>query len=176
MLFLDGIYAEDSYGKMRFHRVSAPTIGELSTLADTLSQRIARFLERKGLLERDAENSYLTLEPSDEDAMAALHGHSITYRIAMGPQQGRKVMTLQTQPSKSQNSGLERVAKEAGFSLHTGVSVEAHQRDKLEKLCRYISRPAVSERPWVKWAIISRRHTVMVPPMSFLSLWIFWRG
>lgn len=55
-------------------------------------------------------------------------------------------MTLQTQPSKSQNSGLERVAKEAGFSLHAGVSAEAHQRDKLEKLCRYISRPAVSEK------------------------------
>ena len=64
----------------------------------------------------------------------------------MGSQQGRKVMTLQTQPSKNQNTGLERVAKEAGFSLHAGVSAEAHQRDKLEKLCRYISRPAVSEK------------------------------
>ena len=146
MLFLDGVYAEDAYGKMRFHRVSAPTIGELSSLAHTLSQRIARFLERKGLLERDAENSYLLLEQSDEDVMAPLHGHSITYRVAIGSQLGRKVMTLQTQPSKSQNSGLERVAKEAGFSLHAGVSAEAHQRDKLEKLCRYISRPAVSEK------------------------------
>jgi hypothetical protein len=38
------------------------------------------------------------------------------------------------------------VAKEAGFSLHAGVSVESHQRDKLERLCRYISRPAVSEK------------------------------
>jgi hypothetical protein len=32
----------------------------------------------------------------------------------------------------------------AGFSLHAGVSVKAHQRDKLERLCRYISRPPVA--------------------------------
>ena len=34
----------------------------------------------------------------------------------------------------------------AGFSLHAGVAAKAHQRQKLERLCRYISRPAVSEQ------------------------------
>ena len=34
----------------------------------------------------------------------------------------------------------------ADLSLHAGVSTEAHQRDKLERLCRYICRPAVSEK------------------------------
>src|SRR5699024_4616324 len=34
----------------------------------------------------------------------------------------------------------------AGFSLHAGVAVKACQRDKLERLCRYICRPAVSEK------------------------------
>ena len=38
------------------------------------------------------------------------------------------------------------MANHAGFSLHAGVMAEAHQRDKLERLCRYISRPAVSEK------------------------------
>lgn len=40
----------------------------------------------------------------------------------------------------------DRVAKQAGFSLHAGVMAEPHQRDVLERLCRYISRPAVSEK------------------------------
>ena len=31
MLFLDGVYAEDDYGKQRFHRVKAPTYDELNT-------------------------------------------------------------------------------------------------------------------------------------------------
>ena len=34
----------------------------------------------------------------------------------------------------------------SGFSLHAGVAAKAHQRRKLERLCRYISRPAVSEK------------------------------
>ncbi len=29
--------------------------------------------------------------------------------------------------------------------MHAGVAAEAYQRDKIERLCRYISRPAVSE-------------------------------
>jgi len=33
------------------------------------------------------------------------------------------------------------------FSLHAGVATKAHERKKLERLCRYISRPALS----VKW-------------------------
>ena len=37
-------------------------------------------------------------------------------------------------------------AKVAGFSLHAGVAAKAYQRKKLERLCRYISRPAVSEQ------------------------------
>ena len=34
----------------------------------------------------------------------------------------------------------------AGFSLHAGVAAKASERDKLERLCRYITRPAVSEK------------------------------
>lgn len=30
--------------------------------------------------------------------------------------------------------------------LHAGVAANAHERDKLERLCRYIARPAISEK------------------------------
>jgi len=146
MLFLDGVYAENKYHKTRFYRTKAPTPNELLTLVHTISHRVARFLERKGLLERDAENSYLQLEDMEENAMQQLHGHSISYRIAIGPQQGRKVFTLRTLPAEEETGSSDRVAKVAGFSLHAGVAAEAYQRDKLERLCRYISRPAVSEK------------------------------
>jgi hypothetical protein len=36
--------------------------------------------------------------------------------------------------------------KESGFSLHAGVAAQAWERPKLERLCRYITRPAVSEK------------------------------
>ena len=102
MLFLDGVYIDGSNGRpMRFRRVKAPTRGELVQLTHAIAHRVARYLERQGLLERDTGNLYLTPEAvcaSDDDPSNQLLGSSITYRIAVGPQQGRKVFTLQTLP------------------------------------------------------------------------------
>ncbi len=69
----------------------------------------------------------------------------MSYRIAVGPQQGRKAFMIRTiRPLDRPDPGLERVAKANGFSLHAGVSCEGHQKDKRERLCRYIARPAVA--------------------------------
>jgi hypothetical protein len=73
--------------------VKAPTSAELTQLTHTIAQRVGRWLERQGLLERDAENSYLTGDAVDGGQMDQLLGHSITYRIAVGPHAGRKVFT-----------------------------------------------------------------------------------
>ncbi len=79
--------------------------------------------------------------------MEQLLGHSITYRIAVGPQQGRRVFTLQTLPACDPEDQFgDSPGNVAGFSLHAGVAAKAHERDKLERLCRYIARPAVSEK------------------------------
>ncbi len=146
MLFLDGVCAKNKQGKTAFQRTNAPDQEELAILVHTISHRVARFLERQGVLERDEENSYLQLEGMDEDPMQQLIGCSVSYRIAVGPQQGRKVFTLQTLPGIEEDDRYAQVAKEAGFSLHAGVAAQAWERDKLERLCRYISRPAVSEK------------------------------
>jgi len=147
MLFLDGVYADDGAGHLAFQSNNAPTPEQLTEVLHTISQRVAGFLERRGLLQRDEDASYLTLDGLDEDPMQDIHSHSVTYRIAMGAQRGRKVFTLQTIPPKQElPPGSERVAKLAGFSLHAGVAAKTHQRDKIERLCRYIARPAVSEK------------------------------
>jgi hypothetical protein len=84
-LFLDGVYGDGVNGSAtRFRWVKAPTRDELSQLTHTLAQRMARFLERQGLLERDAEHSYLAAAPAQEGPMDQLLDHSITYRIAVG--------------------------------------------------------------------------------------------
>jgi hypothetical protein len=77
--------------------------------------------------------------------MPQILGNSVSYRIAVGPQQGRKAFMIRTiRPLDRPDPGLERVAKANGFSLHAGVSCEGKQRDKRERLCRYIARPAVA--------------------------------
>jgi hypothetical protein len=36
------------------------------------------------------------------------------------------------------------LARVAGFSLHAASVCEAHQRGRLERLCRYITRPPIT--------------------------------
>ena len=52
-------------------------------------QQIGRQMERKGLLARDG-GEQLSSQAGEEGAFADLQGHSITYRIALGPYKGRK--------------------------------------------------------------------------------------
>ena len=96
-----------------FQRVKAPNKAELEELVQLISQRVGRCLERQGLLEEDAENAWLDLDPADDtDAMSHILGRSVSYRIAVGQQQGRKAFMIRTiRPLDSPDPGLERVAK-----------------------------------------------------------------
>ena len=145
MLFLDGVYVTGTKGaNAHFNRVNEPSSGELTQVVHKIAHRVGRYLERQGWLERDAENDYLALETADDDPLSVLQGHSISYRIALGPQAGRKVFTLQTLPPVDiDESHSGTVGQVAGFNLHAGVAARADQRRKLE---RYIARPAVSEQ------------------------------
>lgn len=117
--------AQTGKKKPQLITVGAPVLverEELEHLVHQIAERVGRALERMGLLRRDAESAWLELPPvEDADAMRQLIGSSATYRIAVGPQAH-------------------------GFSLHAGVSCEAHQRDLRERLCRYVARPAVAEK------------------------------
>ena len=96
----------------RFQRVKAPDKGELEELVQLMSQRVGRCLERQGLLEQDTKSAWLDLDPAeDTDAMPQILGSSISYRISVGPQQGRKAFMIRTiRPLDRPDPGLERVA------------------------------------------------------------------
>jgi hypothetical protein len=147
MLFLDGVYVDavNEESGQRFVSVTNHEVGEVVTLTHKIGLRVARYLERVGLIECDAENSYLTESGLTNNEMIEHQTYSINYRIATGPQKGRKIFALQTlSPIFEETRSAVLVGKVAGFSLHAGVSVKASHRDKLERVCRYISRPAVS--------------------------------
>lgn len=71
-------------------------------LVHTISHRIANYLEKVGLIQRDMENSFLNLPIDDEDSLLQLQDASVSYHIAIGPQQGQKVFTLQTLPASTE--------------------------------------------------------------------------
>ena len=71
---------------------------------------------------------------------------SVHYRIAIGPHAGRKALTLYSVPPMEERSNIPRLAKVAGFSLHATTVCEAYQRSRLERLCRYITRPPIATK------------------------------
>jgi len=78
-------------------------------------------------------------------ALDALGAASIQYRIAVGPHAGRQVLTLKLAPAAATSSVSKpfTVARD-GFSLNAAVACAAHQRERVERLCRYITRPALA--------------------------------
>ena len=79
-------------------------------------------------------------------ALSLLQSTACTYRIALGPRAGQKVLTLKTiSTQNTQPQGNKKYCVNAhGFSLHAGVRCAMNQRKELKHLCRYITRPAIA--------------------------------
>jgi hypothetical protein len=94
------------------------------------------------------EQTYLSEPDADGDearALRPLQAAAVTYRIAFGPRAGQKVLTLRGVMRREGTARQPLCANIDGFSLQAAVRVESHDRKRLEQLCRYISRPALSD-------------------------------
>ena len=94
-------------------------------------------LTRKGYLVEEEGMTYMAeIEPNT--ALAPLQSAACTYRIALGPRAGQKVLTLKSVPTpKTQESpqSSKCCVNAQGFSLHAEVRCAMNQRSKLERLC-----------------------------------------
>jgi len=57
---------------------------------------------------------------------------------------GQKVLSLRTVAGRDEKTTAALCADAHEFSLHAGVRCGAHQRKELERICRYITRPAIA--------------------------------
>lgn len=91
MLFLDGVHVDDanSEGSQKFISILNHRKEDIARLVHLMSIRIARYLSSAGLIEADAENSYL-VEPLTDDKMSDHQSYSIMDRISTGFQKGKK--------------------------------------------------------------------------------------
>jgi len=144
MLFLDGAYTFKG-NRGTFHRARRPQRDDIVRLLHRLSGRIVRLLERRGLLVADPELSP-GLDFAADSSLEHLQAASIQYRIAVGPNAGRKALILHTVPPVEDEPASGLVASIGGFSLHAGTVCEPWQRNRLERLCRYITRPPVATK------------------------------
>jgi Putative transposase/Transposase zinc-binding domain len=149
-LVLDGVYQIKPNGELAFIQTPAPTDQALQLLLRSIITGIMKRLVRQGVLVQEQDEWYVAdtvADDGDTSALRPLQQGSIVYRIAFGPRAGRKVLTLREALPIDTEAGYESkplCVNEQGFSLHAAVRCGANERLKLERLCRYITRPALA--------------------------------
>jgi hypothetical protein len=134
---------------------------------------VLKSLTRKGALIEEQGLPYLA-DPDADPALAPLHAAACTYRIGLGPRAGQKVLTWK-------DPALRLASQEAlhpkgcvsaqGFSLHADTWCGPQERQKLERLCRYSTRPALGHKRLAapgpaRWCSNSKPRLAMAPPIS----------
>ncbi|MCB9592741.1 MAG: transposase [Sandaracinaceae bacterium] len=134
----DGAWTEAPDGQLTFHPLPAPTDDELEALTEQIAVRVKRLLVRRSLWIDDDDGG----RPADTEeppALADLYQTAVlgrdAERVGGGPR-------LRLEPGTQ--LGRER-RTHGGFDLHAGVTVSARDRAALERLCRYLLRPALAQ-------------------------------
>jgi hypothetical protein len=127
--------------------VSAPSDEDLQAVLHKIITRILKLLTRRGALVEEQGETYMAdADPDSDDAhtLRPLQAAACTYRIAFGPRAGQKVLTVQNAMRRDKGFEQALCANMNGFSLHAAVRCGADERQALEQLCRYITRPALA--------------------------------
>jgi hypothetical protein len=156
-LVLDGVYRRGSDGEPVF--VEVRRLREaLQAVLQRIITRILKLLTRRGVLVEEQGTTYLADNDADSDearTLRPLQAAACTYRVAFGPRAGQKVLTVQGVMPRETSFKQDLCADINGFSLHAAVRCGADERQALEQLCRYITRPALANErgatPPGKW-------------------------
>jgi hypothetical protein len=154
----DGVFIDDG-DQLAFAMLTVPTSADVLAILDRIVRQVARRLAGETRDDDDAPATPNVLAQVQAEAAA-------TWR---SPIDGKPTVR-----------GAERLrAWCEGFSLHAGVVIAEHDRDALERLCRYGARPAFAQerlawtddgriayrlkRPWP-----DGRTALVMPPVTFL--------
>ncbi|MDP3086426.1 MAG: transposase [Rubrivivax sp.] len=146
-LVLDGVYRRGADGVPEFVEVPAPTDDALQSVLHKIITRLMKLLTRRGVLVEEEGSTYMADNDGDSDearTLRPLQAAACTYRIAFGPRAGQKVLTVQGVMPRDADFKRHLCADIDGFSLHAAVRCGADDRQALEQLCRYITRPALA--------------------------------
>ena len=121
--------------------VAAPplTDQDVQHISETTATRVVRLLQRRGLLEQDSEDSLW----QDEPLLASLTAASVQGTVATGERAGQRIRRRLVDPKEGIRGG-SLCFSSRGFSLHAATRIEADDRSRLERLCRYVIRPPLA--------------------------------
>ena len=120
----DGVFVDDGES-LRFAMLPVPTSADVLAILDRIVRRVARRLAANARDDDDADAPPDVLAQVQAEAAATWRAPSDAKPTARGADRLR--------------------AWHEGFSLHAGIVIADHDRDALERLCRYGARPAFAQ-------------------------------
>jgi hypothetical protein len=158
VLGLDGVYVEDNQGDLRFHALPTPSAAEVADVARRTARRLHRAFAKKGRPSPwDHEHGWGDADDTDplqadQPGLFACYQAAASGVAVSGERAGQPVLRLvaggQTEPDdrpRDHQQGTEPVAEALGVNLYAKQQVDGRARQKLERLCRYVMRPALSQ-------------------------------
>ncbi len=144
-IVLDGVYEDRGDDQPRFHPLPPPDDREIALIAARTARRIVHCFKRRGL-GPDNESSSTDPLAEQESWLAALAAASVQGRIAIGPQAGHRLLKLgdRVDPEDLPAHPQPLCANIAGLGLHAGVAIVPRDRQRLERLYRYVARTAIA--------------------------------
>ena len=126
----------------KFQRIRSPTQREVQELTLAVRRRVLRRLARLGVLRADLADASCDLFREREPVLAGCMTASLLDRVAVGERAGELVMRLRDEVVEVRGNGI-RCADADGFNVHAATSVAPLARDALERLWKYLLRPAI---------------------------------
>ncbi len=144
VLALDGVYVcEEPSALLVFHPLPAPTVDEVADVAKRTALRVKKILERHGRsLDGTGDLDTHDAQPSEQLALSACYGAAAAGLGLDGKRAGQPLLRV-VDPGRARDA--EPFAEVMGFNVHAEVAIPAHDRARLERLCRYMCRPPIAQ-------------------------------
>ena len=172
-LVLDGLYSRPSlFESVEFHPLPEPTDQDVAEVVWRIRTRVLTLLQQKGLIPEEAILEEDPI-PFESPQLGACYAASVQGRDRVA-----RVGRNQDAPYVAFTG--ERCAEAEGFTLHANVHIHGRDRFTLERLIRYMARPAVASRrlsllPDGRVSYRLRRawndgtHTLVFEPLEFIE-------
>ncbi len=153
-LVLDGVYVhqgDDPQAPLEFLGLDAPTYADIADVADRTAARIEKILKAHG---RSLDPEFESAEPPqlclDEPALAGCYSAAAQGISVAGERAGKPLLRLllpQEPPARPRASDIsdQPIAEVRGISIHAAQLVDGRDRGRVERLCKYITRPPVAQ-------------------------------
>lgn len=138
-LIPDGVFLESEDGYL-FYKQGQPTREDLLAIVNKINKKVLKCAEKMGLLGDDCQQSF------NEESLMDYADLSIANKSGFGERAGKNIRRYGVKRIEVEYDDAYSVNVD-GFSLNARVCVSGGDREKLEKLIRYMARgPVASER------------------------------